>query len=212
MDEQLLFLINRSWTHPVLDWFMALVTSWGIWMVPTISFGVLMMVMGGLRERAMLVCLGLVIGVGDGLVGAGLKNAVKRPRPYEVMAGVRMVNLQNVKPEILQVVMPPKVRFSRPGKSHGGRSFPSSHTLNNFAVATVLALFYRRGVWWFPMAGLIGWSRIYTGSHWPSDVLISTMLGCGLALILMALLDWLWRKFGATRWPALPSLIFFRTP
>jgi undecaprenyl-diphosphatase len=117
-----------------------------------------------------------------------------------------------VKPRILQVVTPPKVRFSRPGAEHGGRSFPSSHTFNNFAVATVLALFYRRGAWWFLVAGFIGWSRVYTGSHWPSDVLISAMLGCGLALILMSLFDWLWRKYGATRWPALPSLIFSRKP
>ena len=72
-----------------------------------------------------------------------------------------------------------------------GRSFPSSHVVNNFCAAVVLSFFYRRWGWlYFLPAAVVAYSRIYVGAHWPSDVFISVWLAVGVALLLLAGLQW----------------------
>jgi membrane-associated phospholipid phosphatase len=63
--------------------------------------------------------------------------------------------------------------------------FPSGHTISAFAVATVIAHRYRRHRWVpfvaFGAASLIGFSRITTTAHFPSDVFVGAALGYAVA-------------------------------
>ena len=94
------------------------------------------------------------------------------------------------------MLKPPRIKLSEaagaPGRS--GRSFPSSHTVNTISLAVITACFYRRFGWisFFP-ALLVAYSRVYNGAHYPSDVVTSLFLGMGVSLMLLALLDWIWR-------------------
>ena len=74
----------------------------------------------------------------------------------------------------------------RPDGEHKGSNaaFPSSHTANAFAVATVVARRWRKAaVPVFLLAAAVGWSRIYLNRHWASDALGGALLAIGLALL-----------------------------
>ncbi|MBI5049871.1 MAG: glycosyltransferase family 39 protein [Nitrospirae bacterium] len=57
-------------------------------------------------------------------------------------------------------------------------SFPSNHSANAFALAAALSYFFKgTGMLFYPIAGIIAFSRIYVGVHYPSDVILGALLG-----------------------------------
>ena len=214
MDQKLLFLINREWTGPVLDRFMALMSSLPAWMPLLVIAGALALWRGGFRARAFVLTAGLIVGINDGLVAKTMKGAVDRPRPHQVLDGVRVVDLAKATPRLLALAKPATVKLSEAAddlEKIEGRSFPSSHTMNMISAALVAACFYRRFGWLaFGPALLVSYSRVYVGAHWPSDVVTSIFLGLGATLLLLALCEMLWRRQAARFFPQLhaahPSL------
>ncbi len=90
----------------------------------------------------------------------GIKLLVNRPRPYQKYADIY------------------------PDEVDNGNSFPSSHTSVAFATATSLALVYKK--WYisipaFAWASSVGYSRMYLGQHYPSDVFVGALVGAGSA-------------------------------
>lgn len=63
--------------------------------------------------------------------------------------------------------------------SDGHHSFPSGHATRAFAVATVLSERYGRGAGFvaYPLAAILGLSRIEADAHWSSDVFAGAVLG-----------------------------------
>lgn len=64
---------------------------------------------------------------------------------------------------------------------HGGRSFPSGHASEAWALATVVAAQYRHRRWvsWvaYGLATSVALSRVPARKHFPSDVLVGSALG-----------------------------------
>ena len=61
-------------------------------------------------------------------------------------------------------------------------SFPSGHTIASFEAATVLLLCHRKwGICAAVLAVLIAFSRLYLYVHYPTDVIVSVVLGIGIA-------------------------------
>ena len=130
---------------------------------PYISVGVpvLMYGVGLIRHDKDLQRNSIQIGIAVGVTVAetyALKYIVNRPRPY------------NKYPELTHV------------ETENTPSFPSGHSSSAFALATSLSLNYPK---WYVVvpsmawAGLTGYSRMYLGVHYPTDVLAGAVLGVG---------------------------------
>lgn len=200
-DLHLLRKINQDWTHPVLDWLMPAVSCIQAWVPLLVLLVAGILWRGGARARLMLLCVGIAIGTGDGIVGNQLKKHTAHARPRDVLEEVIVRDLGKApRPEFRRLFLPP---IQKPGvrKANPDRkSFPSSHTVNMFALATVVALFYRRwGMLACFLAATVAWSRVYVGAHWPSDVIPSVGIGILLGWGAVRLVRWAVEKWSARR-------------
>jgi undecaprenyl-diphosphatase len=205
MDQAAFHFINTQLTNPVLDIPMAALSSWAVWWPLAILAGVAIILLGGFHARAMLLAAVLAVGINDGLVCRTLKEMVGRPRPNDTVSGVRTIDLARATPRLLAVALPLRVKTSDVKKTpNRGKSFPSSHAANCFALATVVSAFYRRRGWIaFVPAAIVAFSRMYVGVHWPIDVLAGCLIGvlCGLGSVF--LLKTLWKHFAPSILPSL---------
>jgi undecaprenyl-diphosphatase len=212
MDQAILHLINQRWTNPVLDLFMAGISNVEIWKPVLLLVGLSAVVWGGFHGRAFVICLLLSLLIAENVTNV-LKTFVDRRRPKQVQA-VRMVELQRTHPEFLTLFKKPTIRLAdQTDRNRSGPSFPSGHATNNTVIAVCCTLFFRRYGWlYWIVAGLVGYSRIYLGAHWPSDIVATVFLATGETFLWLAGLEALWHWLGPKWLPRLyqpnPSLIF----
>ena len=78
------------------------------------------------------------------------------------------------------------------GPRYRDHSFPSGHTWTACAISVLMILFFGRKYWWaFLIAAAIGYSRIYVGVHFPSDVVVGGSLGSLLAFFVWRVAVWI---------------------
>jgi undecaprenyl-diphosphatase len=75
-------------------------------------------------------------------------------------------------------------------------SFPSGHTGEAFATATAVSIAYPK--WYviipaYSWAALVGYSRMYLGVHYPTDVLAAAILGSGCSFLVYKINQW-WQR------------------
>ncbi|MFL5560497.1 MAG: phosphatase PAP2 family protein [Gemmatimonadaceae bacterium] len=128
------------------------------------------------------------------LAASALVTRFAAPRP--VADAALRIGLSYAAADGVESVLKPLVGRHRPGDGHGAwrfaalrndeqwHSFPSAHTVHVFSIAAALADESRSrwvSVPAYGVAALVGVQRVYTGAHWGSDVVASTVLAVGVA-------------------------------
>jgi len=126
---------------------------------------------GAARHDSYATKTGLLAGeayANGAIVDLALKGITRRTRPQDVVAGT-----------------PFNDTFFNTPKSAFGSSFPSGHAVSAFSIATVVARRYGHHKWvpWvaYGAATAIGFSRVTTRAHFPSDVFLGAALGYSIA-------------------------------
>jgi undecaprenyl-diphosphatase len=192
LDLHVLYLINIAWSAPWLDPIMARVSDFDSFRIPLAIAIVLTLIFGGFRGRLLLVMMALCLMIGDGIINWDFKTSVNRPRPNETEPHLRVVTVREVTESV------PKAHVAK------GRSFTSGHACNNVALAMVgCAVFGRWALGLWVWAALISYSRIYVGSHYPSDILGSWIISLYYSYFILKTAEWLWKKVAPKMWPRL---------
>jgi len=179
----LLNTLAVSFDLPILEWIQAhlqsgfmdtimpIITVFGdagiFWMI----WATLLLIFPKTRRTG----LGMWFAMAMGLVICNmiLKPVVGRIRPYDFQMQVMNLNWED---------------FLVAGKllieEHGDKSFPSGHTIASFEACTVLMLADKKmGIPATILAFLIAFSRLYLYVHYPTDVIVSIILGIILGFI-----------------------------
>jgi undecaprenyl-diphosphatase len=185
IDRTVFIFINRTLSNPLGDFLWPLITDYDrFWPIRVlfIAAWLWLLVKGGKIGRTVALLVIPLVVLSDQLSSSVLKQLFDRARPCHTVNGIPIV------PEVRLLV-----------GCGSGRSFPSSHAVNNFAVATLFATYYRRWAWaFFSWAFVVALSRVAIGVHYPSDILGGALIGVILALGLVSL----WRFLEPHLFPA----------
>lgn len=174
IDQSILFFINVALKNSLFDIVMPAVSEAKYYIIPAAATVVFILWKGAARTKWMLLALIFVFAVGDSVTTNILKPFFGRPRPYSVLEHIH--------------VFKGSWMWSEAVAKHPTLSFPSAHAVNTAALAGVVIYFFRK-VWLIPVCFvlLVCYSRVYTGVHYPSDVMFGVLAGAGCTGVYMAL-------------------------
>jgi undecaprenyl-diphosphatase len=182
-DTAILLFINRTLSTPLGDFLWPLITDYDKLLpvrIVLIGIWLYLLVKGGTRGRTVALLLLPVILLADQLSSSVIKILVDRPRPCHLIGGLPAMPVP-----AMPVPAVPGIHLLVDCGS--GKSFPSSHAVNNFAVAVLISRYYPRGRWaLFAWAALVALSRPAVGVHYPSDIVGGALLGTAVSLAVIA--------------------------
>jgi undecaprenyl-diphosphatase len=178
LDISLFRFFNGSLCNSVFDFLMPIITDLNKQRLVLVFVALIllwMLIRGSRRTRIAVILLMVTIVFSDQLSSSVIKYWFERPRPCHVLHNVHLLV-----------------------SCGSGHSFPSSHAVNNFAGALILAFFFPRIKWWFfGFASIVAFSRVYVGAHYPSDIAGGAVIGlfcAGCVLLLFIALEKLWYR------------------
>lgn len=171
LDKSTLVELNEDRTHFQTETYQCISNSAG---KISVAIPVALLLAGEIKGDKELSRKALYIGesiVVSSVITWGLKYSINRDRPATQFPG-----------EIIPI------------SKGGSPSFPSGHTSQAFSTAT--ALFIAWPKWYvavpaFGWATAVGYSRMYLGVHYPSDVLAGAVVGVGSAWLTYKANYWL---------------------
>ena len=167
----LFWWIHRDLAHPWLDTVMRFLSGNPVFAPALVVVAAGLLWRGGWRGWVFVLMTGIAVGLANEFVAEPIKDHARRLRPWAALDGVTM----------------------RAGSGNRHGSMPSAHAVNCAVMAVMSTWYYRRSGWVvIPLAGLVGLSRVYNGSHFPTDVLAGGLLGAGFA--------WGWIQVAGAAW------------
>lgn len=159
-------------TNPIMYGFTLLGEFGAVWIV--LAVAMLFFLPKRYRKIGLTVAIALIFSLI--MCNGVMKNVVHRVRPF--VTDPTFNNLYNVQSLITDW------------------SFPSGHTSASFAAALAIFMWKKKeGVAALILAALISISRLYLTVHYPTDVLVSIVLGSLYGILAYLIVKWLIKKF-----------------
>lgn len=162
IDILLFRAVNSGLSCGFLDKLMPLITNVNNWLLVYIFLFGWLFWKGGREGRILGAVLIATIIISDQLNSTVFKDLFDRLRPCRTLDDINLL--------------------VDCGK---GRSFPSSHAVNNFAAAVVLSEHFKKYKHlYLSIAFLVSFSRVYVGVHYPFDVFAGAIVGITIGLLM----------------------------
>ncbi len=175
VDMSILFFIYENLRSELMNIIMVIITTLGDGGILWIAIAVLCLCFKKTRKCGIAMGVAMVVGlaIGNGII----KNVVGRIRPFQYW--------YETSGEMIDILI----------KQPGEFSFPSGHTQNSFAAATVLMMYdKRKGIPALIMAALIAFSRLYVFVHYPTDILGGMFFGILWAVLSVLFVNFISKK------------------
>ena len=186
--QSFLYQLAVSFDLPILEWIQAylqsdfldtvmpIITLFGEGGIFWIAWAVILLIIPKTRKIGLSMIIALLLGL---LVcNLTLKPLVARVRPYDLQEqdfGVYINLLINRQSDF---------------------SFPSGHTIASFEAAVVLLKYSKKmGIPALILAILVSFSRLYLYVHYPTDVLVSVVLGILFGILGNLIVNAIYKKF-----------------
>ncbi len=182
LDHNIFFYINNPFHNSFFNIFFGVLNLFGTWWV----LAPICLSLIYLHNRKKIISdsiLLLICAVATGIILHFFKWYIKRPRPLK---------------EFDLLIQQGRIVVYYIGeKLQGSNSFPSGHTQTAFTAATFLNKFLEKkySFFVFLLAIGVGIARIYSGVHFPSDVVAGVLIGIIPTLIIIKL----YRNINQTR-------------
>lgn len=184
LDLKLFLLINQQLRCWLFDVLMPVFSSTAALLVIAAIFLTVAVYKSGRKHIVLFLVLAAGMGITDFTTGL-IKDQVGRVRPLNAVAETYHMD----KGEWLQR----SADFVQT-KEHGS-SYPSAHSSNTMCLAILAMLLWPALKKWPLIIPLVaGYSRVYLGKHYPTDVLAGWLFG-----VITALTVWVIWKYGVSR-------------
>jgi undecaprenyl-diphosphatase len=174
-DETTFRFFNQDGMRPLTKGLMWFLSQPAVNYVPLLALGLWLAIWGGTKGRLVLAGLAILFFLTDFTLSQGVRPLFDRPRPWASLTGVHYLHKSGW--------MVTDLNFLAQAPRFIG--FPSAHASNTMGLAFYLGRFYPAlGLVAAQASILIGLSRIYTGMHFPADILAGYVYGAlaGLAV------------------------------
>jgi undecaprenyl-diphosphatase len=170
--DRSLFIFLNGIHHPFFDFIMFWASDRFIW-IPFYAFLIFLIIKKfGIQSVPILFAVGLVVIISDQVTSGIMKPLFERFRPCH-------------NPELAEYV-------HLVGRCGGRYGFASSHAANTFGAAMFLWFVFNgtSSFAWvlFVWAGIVSYSRIYLGVHYPGDIFAGSLIGILAAMMVYYLL------------------------
>ncbi len=178
IDLSIFYFINHTLQNPLFDKFFPFITDVKHWHITFVLLWGISFFYGGRKGKVAAIGAIFVVIVADQFSSSLIKHLVQRIRPCNALPDVHLL-----------------------AGCTSSFSFPSSHAVNNFAMATFFYKFFPKlKLPMFITAFLVAFSRPYCGVHYPSDVffggIIGAIIGYFMALLAIETDKFINKKYG----------------
>jgi undecaprenyl-diphosphatase len=159
VDVALFYMINHGLQNTVFNVTMPVITNAGtdaFWLMVCVG----LFIFGGEKGRNVAI-LGIIALLFGYVLSEFIKYEVARPRPFTVLSNVHLLTTM------------------------ADYSFPSGHSVAAFTGCTILGVKYGHLFLFLLLAGVIAFSRVYIGVHYPFDVIFGSLVGVFCALLVL---------------------------